>query len=64
MTTQENMRYYESRLELVRTLFLEGDIEILSENSDKIRKLVSQYRNISGYNPTLAAFPETFLGIN
>ena len=64
---ENNIRYYEERLELVKSLFLEGQKEILLNNRGQIANLVQKYdlfRNDPKYDPTLAKFPETFLGIN
>ncbi len=61
---ENNITYYKTRLELVRELFKDHQLELLKKNVGVIKNLVEEYntfRNHRDYDHILAEFPQTFI---
>lgn len=62
-----SMGYYTERLELIRSLLLDGNIGVLLRNRGTVKELINNYRtfrNNPEYNPSLPNFLEVVLEIN
>lgn len=61
---ENNIIYYKRRLELIRELFKEHQLELLQKNVGVIKAVVKEYdrfKNHREYDFLLAEFPETFI---
>ena len=60
----ENIIYYKTRLELIRELFKDHQLQLLQKNIGVIKTIVEEYnrfKNHRDYDSLLAEFPQTFI---
>jgi hypothetical protein len=61
---EENIAYYQLRLEFIRKLFKDHQHDLLQRNADKIKRLVEGYnrfKNDENYDSLLAEFPQVMI---
>lgn len=62
METEKTARYYELRIDHLKTMFLNGQDRELRQGQEKIRQLVSEYKKLQNHDDVLVGVVDTIYG--